>query len=116
MIYKKILLSALLLTIVSTFIYKTDICCMFTATRYYGWPSSFISVSKTTETLDEAKKVDSEKLTNLLKDGWQVRFNADYIRRMGLSSIAVINLATNYLFYLGVAIIWTRILRRLQKG
>ena len=113
MVYKKILLSALLLTIVSTFIYKTDICCMFTATRYYGWPSSFISVSKTTETLDEAKKVDSEKLTNLLKEDWQVRFSANYIRKVGLSSSAIINLATNYLFYTGVVILWTRTLRSL---
>jgi len=110
---KAVLLGAFVLLMFSTFVYKNDICCMFNATRYYGWPSPYIVVSKTTELLDEAKKIESESLIELINDGWQVRFVGNYTKRIGISSYTVVNLITNYLFYLGVAHLLVKFFRRL---
>ncbi len=76
---------------------------MFSASRYYGWPSSFIVVNKTTEYLEEAKKVETESLVYLLKNGWKISFKADIIGQNGLTSMAIVNLMANYFLYLGLA-------------
>ena len=89
--------------LISTLIYRTDICCMFSASRYYGWPSSFILVNKTTESFDEAKKVETENFFNLTKSGWKVSFRANEFGKYGLSSITILNLIVNYIFYLVIA-------------
>ncbi len=68
---------------------------MFSASRYYGWPNSFILVNKTTESFDEAKKVDTENFINLIKSGWKVSFRANEFGQYGLSSIALLNLGVN---------------------
>lgn len=105
---------SLFFLLISTFIYRSGICCMFNATRYYGWPSSFIVVSKTTEFLDEAKKVETENLVNLINNGWKVSFQANQIGQPGLSSLAILNLITNYLFYLIITTLLIRIISYLR--
>jgi hypothetical protein len=76
---------------------------MFSASRYYGWPSSFIIVNKTTEFLNEAKMVETENLVNLIKNDWKIRFRANNFGQYGLSLSAIFNLITNYLLYLGIS-------------
>lgn len=113
---KTMVFLSLLFFVLSTLIYRTDICCMFNAARYYGWPSSFIVVNKTTEFLDEAKKVETENIVYLVKNGWKINFTASKMGRFGISSLATFNLITNYLFYLLIAflIINRKILRLLK--
>ena len=95
-----IIFLSLFFLLISTLTYRSDICCMFSASRYYGWPSSFILVNKTTEFLDEAKKNETENLVSLIKNDWKISFKANEIGQYGLSSITIFNLITNYLFYL----------------
>jgi len=76
---------------------------MFNGTRYYGWPNAFITVSKTTEFLNEAKKIETENLFYLIKNGWQVNFTANAMGQYGISSNAVFNLVTNYFLYLTIS-------------
>src|SRR5690606_23011215 len=104
---KTIVFLSLLFFVLSTFIYRTDICCMFNGARYYGWPSSFIVVNKTTEFLDEAKKVETENIFYLVKNDWKINFTASKMGRFGISSSATFNLITNYLFYLLIAYLIT---------
>lgn len=94
---------SLFFLLISTLIYRSDICCMFSASRYYGWPNSFILVNKTTESFDEAKKVETENLISLIKNDWKVSFKANEIGQYGLSSMAILNLIISYIFYLVIA-------------
>lgn len=80
---------------------------MFNGARYYGWPSSFIVVNKTTEFLDEAEKVETENIFYLVKNDWKINFTASKMGRFGISSSATFNLITNYLFYLLIAYLIT---------
>jgi len=75
---------------------------MFNGARYYGWPSAFVTVSKTTESLDEAKKIETKSLPYLLKNGWKMNLGAG-MGQYGVSSNAIVNLVTNYLLYLIIA-------------
>ncbi len=99
---KIIFILSFLFLAISTLIYRSDICCMFSASRYYGWPSSFILVNKTTESFDEAKKVETENLINLIKNDWKVSFKANEFGQYGLTSIVILNLVTNYLLYVAI--------------
>lgn len=112
---KTMVFLSLLLFVLSTFIYRIDICCMFNAARYYGWPSSFIVVNKTTELLDEAKKIETENIAYLVKNGWKINFTASKMGRFGLSSLATFNLITNYLFYLLIAYLIIRVIQYFRK-
>jgi len=76
---------------------------MFSASRYYGWPNSFILVNKTTESYDEAKKVETEDLIDLIKNDWKISFKANAFGQYGLTSIAILNLIINYALYLIIA-------------
>lgn len=100
---KKAAILGFFFLLATTLIYRSDICCMFNASRYYGWPSSYIVVNKTTEFLEEAKKIETENVVNLVKDGWTVSFNANAMGQFGVSSVAALNLITNYLFYYAIS-------------
>jgi len=97
-----IILLSLAFLLTSTLIYRSEICCMFNGARYYGWPSSFVTVSKTTESLEEAKKIETKNLPYLLNNGWKMDFGVG-MGQYGVSSNAIINLITNYLLYLIIA-------------
>jgi len=76
---------------------------MYSASRYYGWPNSFILVNKTTEFFDEAKKIETENLISLIKNDWKISFKADQFGKYGMTSVAIFNLVINYLFCLGIS-------------
>lgn len=76
---------------------------MFSASRYYGWPNSFILINKTTESFDEAKKIETENLINLTKNDWKITFKANEFGQYGLTPIAMLNLIINYILYLILA-------------
>ena len=87
---------------VSTLIYRSEICCMFSGIRYYGWPNAFITVSKTTESLEEAEKIKNKNVIFLIKNGWRVNFGGG-VGKYGISPSGGFNLVTNYLFYLAIS-------------
>lgn len=93
---KKIILIAVSLLVFLGFsLYSySEICCMFGATRYYGWPYSYISLSKSVETYEEAKRVKQDSALELKKDGWQWRFDVRMSQKSILGS-SVISLMTN---------------------
>lgn len=96
---------SLFLLFLFSFISRSEICCMFSSSRYYGWPSVYISVNKTTDSLEEAKKVETESGYFLLKNGWQPRFSGHYLGSYGATSSALLNLILNFLFFLTVSIL-----------
>lgn len=112
---KIVIFLSLFFLLVSTLVYRSDICCMFSATRYYGWPSSFIVVNKTTEFLDEAKKVETKNLVSLMKDGWKISFGANQMGQYGISPIVIVNLISNYLFYLLISYLLVKVFGFKQK-
>lgn len=86
---------------------------MITATRYYGWPGSFISISKNTQEYAEAEKINYESLDYLLKNGWKISFNTELTARYGPTPSAGANLILNFLFYFIISFFlvfsWTKI-------
>jgi len=100
---RTVIILSVFFLLISTLIHRSEICCMFNGTRYYGWPNAFVTVSKTTEFLDEAKKIETENIFYLIKNGWKVNFAANAMGQYGISSSAGFNLTTNYLIYLGVS-------------
>jgi hypothetical protein len=108
---KIIVLLSLTLLLTSTLIYRSEVCCMFSGARYYGWPSAFVTVSKTTDNLDEAKKIETNNLPYLLRNGWKMYFGAG-MGQYGVSSSAIFNLITNYLLYLIIASLLVKNLKK----
>lgn len=101
--------------LLSSTIYRYDICCMFSATRYYGWPNSFITLSKSTDLLIEAKKVESENLSYLLQNGWEARIGAEMTGKYGLTSSGTINLFLNILSSLAIGSLIVFVGREIKK-
>jgi len=111
-----ILLSFILLAASTLFHHHTEICCMFGANQYYGWPNAYLTLSKTTNDYDEAKKVETENLFYLLKHGWEIKFNTHYMGLYGLTSSPIINLGLNYLtFFLPLSFVGFILNKRYKK-
>lgn len=92
---KKRIITIILATILFglSFLYtKNEICCMFSPTRYQGWPFS-VEISKQTWNYNEATKIYSSSTMSLLAQGWQVR--QDFDTPVG----PYIILAFNFIFY-----------------
>jgi len=92
---KKLLLIAILnhiLFALSSFFNRQSLCCNYTGTRAYGWPVSFLTLSKTTDSLNDAKQVFDQPASFLLQNGWNTDFT-------------FINLVLNYLLCLVLAFI-----------
>ncbi len=58
----------------------SEICCMFGATRYYGWPYPYLVLNKTVETYEEAVLVKNEPASSLMASGWEMRFSTHMTR------------------------------------
>lgn len=96
---KKVLIIGLILFLLSsTTYYKNSVCCMFSATRSYGFPGQFLILNKTTDSYDEAKKIEHVDGFNLLKNGWKLRFAASI--ESPVSASAHVNLIVNVFFWL----------------
>ncbi|MFA6410464.1 MAG: hypothetical protein WCW26_02710 [Candidatus Buchananbacteria bacterium] len=65
----------------------SDICCMFSASRYYGWPYPYLSLNKTVETLAEANQVKTLPVWQLITQGWQFHFGGDMLNSSPLGGI-----------------------------
>ena len=57
----------------------SDICCMFSSSRYYGWPYPYLSLQKTVDNLEEANQIKTDSVSNLIKNGWQFNFSGDMV-------------------------------------
>lgn len=78
---------------------------MFSSVRYYGWPNAFIRISKTTEFLEEAKKIETESFSYLISNGWELGLGGDILGKFGFNSSGVINLILNAIFYFAASFI-----------
>ena len=81
---------------------------MFGATRYYGWPFSFISLHKTVETYEEASRIKTDWFWDLKKDGWEVSFSANPISPKPLQALALNNPMIGVVFDMSLSflLIW----------
>jgi len=92
----------------------SDICCMFSATRYYGWPYPYITLQKTVETLEEAELIKTETTMALLQNGWRFHFVApmtgpDLIGSPLLGFLADMLLSFSLVYFLFFA--WKKIIK-----
>jgi uncharacterized membrane protein YccF (DUF307 family) len=62
-----------LFSITSSISYS-EICCMFSASRYYGWPYPYLVLNKTVETYEEAEHVKNDSISALMNTGWKLSF------------------------------------------
>jgi phage host-nuclease inhibitor protein Gam len=75
----------LLVFLSSSLISFSEICCMFSATRYFGWPFPYLTLSQEVATRVEAELIHTESVRSLMATGWQWRF-APHMTRSALSS------------------------------
>jgi hypothetical protein len=94
-----VVLSFILLVISTLTHHHSEICCMFGANQYYGWPNAYLTLTKTTSDYNEAKKVETNSMIYLLKNGWEMKFSTHYMGLYGLTTSPLINLTLNYLFF-----------------
>jgi len=74
---------------------------MFSSIRSYGFPGQFVTLSKETDSLKEAQKVNTLSTSELLKQGWQMRFVAGMASPVSLN--ALVNVVADVLFYLVIS-------------
>jgi len=70
-----------------------ETCCDYRAQRLYGFPLTFISLSKTTKDYNEAQKVYSLGNFELISEGWEIKGGSDNIN-------FPVSLLLNFLSYL----------------
>lgn len=99
------LLLSLLLFVISSFIYHSTICCAFNASRHYGWPNDYLTVSKDTASLQEAQKVQTGSFFSLLRAGFKAQFETGFVESNGLTNQPIVNLFLNYLVCLAISLI-----------
>lgn len=73
-----LIIISLFLTVFSLIIHKNEICCMFGANRYFGYPKYMLSISKSTETYDEADQVNYLPTFDLMKKWRKIYYNTIY--------------------------------------
>jgi hypothetical protein len=52
----------------------SEICCMFSASRYYGFPYPYLVLNKSVETYAEAERVKTDSTSVLIHAGWKLNF------------------------------------------
>jgi len=73
-IFFSILLAVLIFSGFSLNAYN-EICCMFSASRYYGWPFPYFVLNKSVETYAEAERLKTDSTFALIESGWQFNFS-----------------------------------------
>jgi len=68
----------------------SEICCMFSASRYYGWPYSYLVLNKSVDSYLEAERVKSDSALVLMEDGWKLSFSTHMTK--GLLGSAILSL------------------------
>ena len=71
----------------------SDICCMFSSSRYYGWPYPYLVLNKSVETLPEAERIKTDSAPDLVSAGWEWNFNTHMTR--GLLGSPALSLAAD---------------------
>jgi len=79
---------------------------MFGASRYYGWPYSYLSLSKSVDTYEEAEHVKTDSASTLVDAGWELKFSTHMTR--GLLGSSVLSLSADLLisFVIALALIF----------
>jgi len=96
------LLAIFIFLLFSSFSYS-NICCMFSASRYYGWPFSYLSLHKAVETYEEASRIKTDRFWELKKDGWEFSFSVEAVPSKPYQSIALGSPAIGLILDLGLS-------------
>jgi len=70
---------------------------MFASMRSYGFPGQYLMISKETDSWEEAQKVNTLPTIELLKHGWQIKFEASM--DSPISHSAAFNVIMNMVVY-----------------
>lgn len=100
--FKKSLVLGFFAVLGLSFVSRSEICCMFSASKYFGWPNAYLYLNKETDNLKEAKKVETESAINLLEDGWKLRVGSDAVGKFGFTSNGYINFGLNLIIFTGI--------------
>ena len=65
-----VLLVSFIPVLASSFVVQSEVCCMFHASKAYGWPNVHFVVYKVTDNADEAMLVHTQSLESLFDRGW----------------------------------------------
>jgi hypothetical protein len=112
-----IIISLLLFTLTS-FVHTNSICCMFAAIRSYGFPGQFVVISKETDSLEEAKKVNTVSTQELLKQGWHIKFGASMDSPISQSAAfnGIVNMVVSFIIsMIGVVLVHSRYKKKGMK-
>jgi hypothetical protein len=74
----------------------SEVCCMFSSTKYFGWPYSYLVLNKTTDDYSEALRIKTESIPSLINGGWKWRFSTHMTK--GFLGSPIFSLAANLLF------------------
>ncbi|MFA5185700.1 MAG: hypothetical protein WC551_04380 [Patescibacteria group bacterium] len=94
-------IGAVFFVLTSIFSGRNEICCMFSACRSYGFPGTFLSLCKTTDSFQEAQLINHSSALDLLRQGWHPAFTS---RMNDFFPSATINLLLD--FALAVLVSW----------
>lgn len=92
--------------IISSLSSYSDICCMFSASRYYGWPYPYLSLQKTVDTLAEANQIKTNSVLELTKNGWQFHFSGDMSNTSPFGSAGNLILDIGLSFLVAYLLFW----------
>ena len=97
-----------------TFVRPTyEICCMFAATRYYGFPYEYVALHHLVDTYSEAERIMTAPTYELLKSGWRPALMAPFDG--GLLGSPMLGLAVDLLFSLAVAFVIMKVIQAVRK-
>ena len=108
---------AIIIFIGLSFYSFSEICCMFGASRYYGFPYSYITLGKTVESYQEANKVNTESALALIKDGWKLSFSTHMTKGLlGSSFFSLLaDLTVSFLIAIGLTETISKIKKTAKK-
>ena len=112
-LWRKTLVLTAVLVFLSLFIYSNQICCMFSATRPYGFPGQYLLLVKNTDSYDEALKINYLNGKELIEQGWKLTYGASV--NSSISSSPTINLIFNFLFYLTISFFLVLVIEKVNS-
>ncbi len=102
-----IILFSIIIFIGFSFYSYSEICCMFSASRHYGWPYPYLVLNKSVNTYTEAECVKTDSAFNLIDAGWELKFSTHMTK--GLLGSSVLSLLADLFvsFAIAFALIFT---------
>lgn len=109
---KKKIISILALAVVgfclSLFVVENSVCCMFASNRERGFPSKVLTITKGTDSLEEAMRVYDLSDRELLSQGWELKAGSVW-------NPALLNISVNLIFCLAISWVLVFIFERIKR-